>query len=93
MTGKRMRRQPRRSADRSSNGADDRLSQIAGTPLTKREEEIVAALMRGCANKEIARELGVSDQTVKNQLTTLFRKLGVGGRLELVAIAWRDRRK
>jgi DNA-binding NarL/FixJ family response regulator len=86
-----MELQPRR-ADGSVD-ADDRVSQIAATRLTKREKEIVAALMRGCANKEIARESGVSDQTVKNQLTTLFRKLGVGGRLELVAIAWRDRRK
>ena len=92
MSGGQMRLQPKPSADCSID-ADDRVSQIAGTRLTKREKEIVAALMRGCANKDIARELGVSDQTVKNQLTTLFRKLGVGGRLELVAIAWRGRRQ
>jgi len=88
-----MRRQSTHSAEPSPADADDRVVQIKGTRLTKREQEIVAALMRGCANKQIAQELGVSDQTVKNQLTTLFRKLGVAGRLDLVTTAWRDRRK
>ena len=87
------KRQSGTSRQRPSIDPDDRALQIKGTRLTKREQEIVAVLMRGCANKEIARELGVSDQTVKNQLTTLFRKLGVGGRLELVAMVWRERRK
>ena len=82
-----------READQSSIDPDDRVLHIKGTRLTKREQEIVAALMRGCANKEIARELGVSAQTVKNQLTTLFRKVGLNGRLELVASIWRERRK
>jgi DNA-binding NarL/FixJ family response regulator len=52
--------------------------------LSRREQQIVEALLTGCTNKEIARRLGVSDQTIKNQLTTLYRKLGMGGRLELV---------
>jgi DNA-binding NarL/FixJ family response regulator len=52
--------------------------------LTKRERQIVDALLRGYTNKEIAQRLGVSDQTIKNQLTVLYRKVGVGGRLELV---------
>jgi DNA-binding NarL/FixJ family response regulator len=82
-----------RGAEHSSIDPDDRVPHIKGTRLTKREQEIVAALLRGCANKEIARELGVSDQTVKNQLTTLFRKVGLSGRLELVASVWRERRK
>jgi DNA-binding NarL/FixJ family response regulator len=87
-----MRQQSSHSVAPSAVDGDDRVVHIKGTRLTKREQEIVAALMRGCANKEIARELGVSYQTVKNQLTTLFRKLGVAGRLELVTSAWRDRR-
>jgi DNA-binding NarL/FixJ family response regulator len=52
--------------------------------LSRRERQIVEALLAGCANKEIAQRLGVSNQTIKNQLTRLYRKVGVNGRLELV---------
>ena len=52
--------------------------------LSRREKQIVDALLAGRTNKEIARQLGVSDQTIKNQLTTLYRKVGVSSRLELV---------
>jgi DNA-binding NarL/FixJ family response regulator len=52
--------------------------------LSRREKQIVDALLAGRTNKEIALQLGVSDQTIKNQLTTLYRKVGVSSRLELV---------
>lgn len=52
--------------------------------LSRREKQIVDALLAGRTNKEIAQQLGVSDQTIKNQLTTLYRKVGVSSRLELV---------
>jgi DNA-binding NarL/FixJ family response regulator len=52
--------------------------------LSRREKQIVDALLDGCTNKEVAQQLGVSDQTVKKQLTTLYRKVGVSNRLELV---------
>ncbi len=58
-------------------------------PLTKREREIVDALLRGYSNKEIACHLGVSAETIKNQLTVLYKKAGVSGRLELVLRAVR----
>ena len=60
-----------------------------GPRLTRREREILHLLMKGSANKEIAARLGVSDQTVKNQLSTLYRKAGVSSRLELVLFAQR----
>jgi DNA-binding NarL/FixJ family response regulator len=60
--------------------------------LSRREKQIIEALLKGRTNKEIAQQLGVSHQTIKNQLTTLYRKVGVSGRLELVlwAIKRRD---
>jgi two-component system nitrate/nitrite response regulator NarL len=63
--------------------------------LSRRERQIVDALLAGCTNKEIAERLGVSDQTVKNQLTTLYTKMRVSSRLELVlrAMERRDRRE
>jgi DNA-binding NarL/FixJ family response regulator len=59
--------------------------------LSRREKQIVDALLAGCTNKEIAHQLGVSDQTIKNQLTTLYRKMGVSSRLELVLLAMERR--
>lgn len=58
--------------------------------LTPRERQIVRLLLEGCANKTIAARLGVSSQTVKNQLTTLYLKVGVTSRLELVVGAMRQ---
>lgn len=75
-------------------GAHGRLAAVetAARPLTGRERQIVDALLAGCANKEIAGRLGVSDQTIKNQLTTLYAKVGVTSRLELVLWAMKERR-
>jgi RNA polymerase sigma factor (sigma-70 family) len=61
--------------------------------LSRREKQIVDALLAGCTNKEIAQQLGVSDQTIKNQLTTLYKKMGVSSRLELVLLAMERRGK
>ena len=58
--------------------------------LTRREREIAALLLEGCTNKQVTARLGVSDQTVKNQLTRLYEKLGVRSRLELVVLVQRS---
>jgi DNA-binding NarL/FixJ family response regulator len=57
---------------------------FAGPPLTAREEQIVALLRRGCSNKEIARELGIMEDTVKKHLKSVFAKTGVRRRTLLV---------
>ena len=60
--------------------------------LTRCERRLIAEILAGRNNKAIARELGVKEQTVRNQLTALFRKLGVSSRLELaVKLGSRDR--
>lgn len=51
--------------------------------LTPRERLLIAEIRAGRTNKAIAAKFGVSEQTVRNQLTTLFRKLQVSSRLEL----------
>ena len=51
--------------------------------LTPREQELIAAILAGAANKEIADRLGLKVQTVKNQLATLYQKTGASSRLEL----------
>jgi DNA-binding NarL/FixJ family response regulator len=59
--------------------------------LTKRERDIVAAILDGCSNRGIAERLGTSEQTVKNQLSALYAKAGVSSRLELAAYALKHR--
>ena len=51
--------------------------------LTKREQEIVDGVARGLRNKEIARQLNISEKTVKSHLNNIFQKLGLEGRFAL----------
>ena len=55
--------------------------------LTPREREVLALLVHGLANKEIARELVISTNTVKRYLKSVFEKLGVDSRAAAVARA------
>jgi two-component system, NarL family, nitrate/nitrite response regulator NarL len=57
--------------------------------LTARERQLVQLVAEGLSNKLIARELGVSDGTVKIHLYNVYRKLGVGNRTTLAAMAFR----
>jgi len=52
--------------------------------LTRREQQLVELISRGLTNKEIALELGLSEQTVKNHIHRVLRKVGVSDRLEAV---------
>jgi NarL family two-component system response regulator LiaR len=55
--------------------------------LTAREEEILRLLATGDANREIARRLGISEQTVKNHVASIFRKLQVNDRTKAALLA------
>lgn len=58
-------------------------------PLTGREAEALRLLAQGLRNKEIADAMGVAERTAKFYLGTLFQKLGVQGRAEAVAAAFK----
>ncbi len=51
--------------------------------LTAREMQIARAVAEGRGNREIATQLGITEQTVKNHLTSIFEKVGVASRLQL----------
>jgi two-component system, NarL family, nitrate/nitrite response regulator NarL len=55
--------------------------------LTARERDIVATVVDGASNKDIALQYGISVQTVKHHLTSIFDKLGMSSRLELAMYA------
>jgi DNA-binding NarL/FixJ family response regulator len=55
--------------------------------LTQREKSVIACLMQGLPNREVARFLSIAEQTVKNHLRSIFDKVGVSDRLELVLYA------
>jgi len=55
--------------------------------LTPREEQVVALVAEGLANREIAQELALSEHTVKKYMFRIFDKLGIGTRVELVLYA------
>ncbi|MDQ3664020.1 MAG: response regulator transcription factor, partial [Actinomycetota bacterium] len=57
--------------------------------LTEREQEVLALVGRGLANKQIARRLGISERTVKAHLTSTFHRIGVVDRTQ--AALWAER--
>ena len=52
--------------------------------LSPRECEVGALVARGLTNKEVARELGLSEGTVKMHVHSIFQKLGAGSRHDLI---------
>lgn len=53
-------------------------------PLTPRQREVIACLMKGHSNKQIARDLHLGEGTVKIHMASIFRALGVQNRTEAV---------
>jgi DNA-binding NarL/FixJ family response regulator len=57
------------------------------SPLTPREMEILNYIAQGFLNKQIAVQLGISEQTIKNHVTSILRKLNANARTEAVILA------
>jgi len=74
---------------RSSRGrkTDPEADKIAA--LTNREREVIALVGEGIKSKEIAGRLFISETTVRHHLTSIFDKLGVADRVELLIYAYR----
>ena len=72
---------------RAADNAPPRDAPAPGFGLTPRELDIVETIVAGYSNREIARHLSISEDTVKNHLSNVFDKLGVSSRLELALFA------
>jgi two-component system nitrate/nitrite response regulator NarL len=59
------------------------------TALTEREREVIALVGEGLKNKQIGDRLSITETTVRHHLTSIFTKLGVESRLEMVIFAHR----
>lgn len=60
-------------------------------PLTSREQQIADAVARGLSNKEIGSEYGISHETVKRHLASIYSKLALRGRVALAIHIVRSR--
>ena len=67
--------------------ADDRRAEVIAS-LTDREREILTLLASGYSNAELAKQLYLSEPTVKTHLSSIFRKLGVRDRVQAVIAAY-----
>jgi len=65
----------------------ERLGEEPIERLSERQTEIVVLAARGLSNHEIARELEISEATVKRHLANIYAKIGVKSRSEAVRIA------
>jgi DNA-binding NarL/FixJ family response regulator len=62
---------------------DDLVGARVRDRLTPKEMRIVALIVQGCKNREIAMRLNTTEQVIKNYLRSIYDKTGVGDRLEL----------
>ena len=72
-------------------GNEEDLRPLEPCPLSSREVEILEHIAKGNSNKEIAKLLDISDQTVKNHITSILRKLEVNDRTAAVVYAIKQR--
>ena len=59
-----------------------RASSATPTKMSDREEEVLRLVASGMANKNIARQLGIAERTVKAHLTSIFQRIGVTDRVQ-----------
>lgn len=64
------------------------ISRLDLPALSAREQEVLAHVLQGKSNREIAEELVISEHTVKNHMTHIFHKLGVADRTQAIALVY-----
>jgi len=68
----------------------ERAEQVPVPRLTEREIEVLKLVARGMNNRDIAKELFISENTVKNHVRNILEKLQIHSRMEAVMIAVRE---
>ena len=70
---------------------EERAEQVPAPKLTDREMEVLRLVARGMNNRDIAKELFISENTVKNHVRNILEKLQIHSRMEAVMIAVREK--
>jgi two-component system NarL family response regulator len=70
---------------------EERVQQVPAPKLTDREMEVLRLMARGMNNRDIAKELFISENTVKNHVRNILEKLQIHSRMEAVMIAVREK--
>jgi len=70
---------------------EERVQHVAAPKLTDREMEVLKLVARGMNNRDIAKELFISENTVKNHVRNILEKLQIHSRMEAVMIAVRQK--
>ena len=65
-------------------------ARLAPPPLTERELEVIKALARGMSDRQIAQSLAISEKTVRNHASNIYRKLHIFDRTQAVIYAVRE---
>ena len=71
--------------------SEDRRNQVPAPKLTDRELEVLKLVARGLNNRDIAKELFISENTVKNHIRNILEKLQLHSRMEAVVYAVREK--
>jgi DNA-binding NarL/FixJ family response regulator len=71
-------------------GGREGKANLAPPPLTERELEVIKALARGMSDRQIARSLDISEKTVRNHTSNIYRKLHIFDRTQAVIYAVRE---
>jgi two-component system NarL family response regulator len=74
----------------ASRSESERAEQVPAPRLTDREIEVLKLVARGMNNRDIAKELFISENTVKNHVRNILEKLQIHSRMEAVMIAVRE---
>jgi DNA-binding NarL/FixJ family response regulator len=69
---------------------EERVERVPAPKLTDREMEVLRLVARGMNNRDIAKELFISENTVKNHVRNILEKLQIHSRMEAVMIAVRE---
>lgn len=82
---------PIRMRDSMEMQMEESVIATAALPISSREREILELIAKGKSNKEIGKMLEISDQTVKNHITSILKKLHVNDRTAAVVYAIREK--
>jgi two-component system NarL family response regulator len=69
----------------------ERVQQVPAPRLTEREMQVLKLVARGMNNRDIAKELFISENTVKNHVRNILEKLQIHSRMEAVMVAVREK--